>query len=307
MTSYSVFISFKNTYEGKPTVDSEVAEKLYAKLTSLGISTFYSNDTIKSLGASDYTQAIEDALDSATILILIGSRLEFIKKETSSWVYHEWYTYHRAGIHSKKQRIIVPYLSGSISSDDTPLALRDIQTYTLEQNSVDDVVEFVQNFLTAKQHKEEYPNDAKQDAKDKSYKQLKKAKLSAWVNIAIMSFIVIALGITYLVSVAMKSTFWVTSASSLIFLSIVACYPSVCAQIHYGRKIKFMPKAVTAVAIVLLCIPLVGVILFILYIEQDWASITFVLLSTIPPAIAFALSIVYAALMVRKIPVNLKH
>lgn len=52
-----------------------------------GISIFFSDESLTSLGTTHYKEAIDEALDSAEILIVVGTALKNI---TSSWVKYEW-------------------------------------------------------------------------------------------------------------------------------------------------------------------------------------------------------------------------
>ena len=348
MTNYSVFISFKNTYEGKPTVDAELAEKLYTKLTSLGIATFYSNDSIKNLGASEYKESINNALESSSVLILLGSKSDFIKKETAPWVYYEWGKFHSESIHSGDKKIIVPYLSRTISRQETPFELRDIQTFTIENNSIDDVAEFVVNCIAAqqrvtetnietgskafaytvnqssfvdsiamalKQRRDADMDELKRQRKNnivnseiilphKASKRLKSATIAAWFNIAIVSLTLLTVSIMFLVAMGTFVQVW---GLFVLLLTIIACYPSICAVVHYGRITKLMPKAVNAIFITMLCLPAFSLLMAVLDATDIWSmnkTDSFVIVLTVfvlmIPGVTILGSIVYSAIVLRK-------
>ena len=112
MGKKTVFISYKNSDDGKPTEDSKIADALYARLCSIGVNTFYSNITLIETGSSLYKEAIEQALDEATVLILIGTRVDYIE---SRWVKYEWSCFHEDILaEAKPNGIIIPYLSRTI-------------------------------------------------------------------------------------------------------------------------------------------------------------------------------------------------
>ena len=326
MSTHSVFISFKNTFDGKPTADAKIAEELYTQLTQCGIDTFYSNDTIKSLGASEYKQAINNALDNASVLILIGSRLDFIQEETSPWVYYEWEKFHSEYIYNRKQKVIVPYLSESISRKEKPFELRDIQTFTLEKNSIDDVLVFVINSLAAQKRKETKLVDnvvtqSKQQSHvisdevkstnkvadtevlptDKTAKRLKSAKIAAWVNIAIVSLTVL---VDLILCLADESTL-ITFGLTILVFSTVICYPSVSVLIHYGRKLRLVPKALNVVLITLLCMPIMAIIMAFFHTDEAWFYVV-LLIPILAPSVAFLGSIAYSAIVLRKKPSDIK-
>lgn len=148
MEKYTVFISFKNTDNGESTKDSLIAESLYQKLTENNISVFFSNTTLLEKGSSQFKGTIEKALDSAIILVLIGSRTEYIN---SKWVNYEWDTFHNEILsEAKPNGIIIPYLSENISHSEKPMSLRRLETFLIERDNVDDVCSFIRNYMKEK-------------------------------------------------------------------------------------------------------------------------------------------------------------
>ena len=142
-----VFISFKNSdFSGNRTKDSEIAQNLYDELTARGISAFYSNASLMSLGQSVYKRAIDEALECAKVLIIVSSCPEFLNSE---WVKYEWESFHSDILSGmKKNSQIIPYL-GDISRENTPRSLRDFQTFSINSHSVSVVADFAANALAA--------------------------------------------------------------------------------------------------------------------------------------------------------------
>lgn len=140
-----VFISFKNTdADGRSTSDSVLAKELYDRLTARNIHTFFSNSSLLTLGQSVYKRAIDDALETTKVLIVIASSAEFLNSE---WVKYEWESFHQDILSGMKKNCqIIPYL-GSISRENTPRSLRDFQTFHIDSNPVDAVVDFVEHVL----------------------------------------------------------------------------------------------------------------------------------------------------------------
>ena len=306
MTKYSVFISFKNTFDGKPTVDSEIAEKIYDKLMKRGVDTFYSNDTIKSLGVSEYKQAINDALDSSAVLILIGSRLEFIKKDTAQWVHYEWNSFHSECMYSNGDKILVPYLSANISRRDKPFELREIQTFTLENDSIDDMVEFVVNFLKTQQRDEENAAIAQpitsKSTKQKASNPLQRFKMANWINLSTLAFLILACCITLIVSSGLPNAFLAETWFMTVMIFLLACYPCACVLIHFARKLKLLPKALLGIFITLMCLPAVGVILLVVKTYNDWNVILAMVALIGAPTVGIILSIAYSIVVICKVP-----
>ena len=142
----SVFISFKNSQpDGSPTSDSEIAKKLYSKLIQAGISTFFSNVTLMEFGEAAYKDAIEKALDEASVLVVIANNADYL---TSRWIKYEWSSFHEEILSGDKETgAIIPYLHSSIQRKDRPLALRNLETFTTDNDPVDKVVQFIKATL----------------------------------------------------------------------------------------------------------------------------------------------------------------
>ena len=148
MGKKTVFISYKNSDGGKPTEDLKIAEALYARFCSLGVKTFYSNVTLIETGSSLYKEAIEQALDEATVLIVVGTKIAYVE---SRWVRYEWECFHQDILaETKPNGIIIPYLSRNIQRSEKPMSLRNLETFLIEQNPVDELADFVVNYLRAK-------------------------------------------------------------------------------------------------------------------------------------------------------------
>ena len=89
---YDVFISFKATDEyGRVTEDSLLAQELYYYLTkNLGLKVFFSNITLKDKAGQEYEPIIYAALSSATVMVLVGTKPEYVN---ATWVKNEWSRY----------------------------------------------------------------------------------------------------------------------------------------------------------------------------------------------------------------------
>lgn len=141
-----VFLSFKNTDDDQNiTEDAQIANDVYEGLCKAGIKTFYSNITLVEKGSSLYKEAIEEALDESAVLIVIGTEIDYIK---SRWVKYEWSSFHEDILADDKPNgIIVPYISESITRNEKPRPLRNLETFLIEKNTVEELVTFVINHL----------------------------------------------------------------------------------------------------------------------------------------------------------------
>lgn len=141
MINYDVFISFKNSASDQSmTPDHDIAEKLQAELDQRGLNAFFSGTSIIKAGDSEYQRVIDEALDTAEILVVIGTKPSYIR---SKWVEYEWQSFLNdilSGI--KKHSKILTYTSG-VDSRELPRALRLNQNYDMNDKSVQDIADFV--------------------------------------------------------------------------------------------------------------------------------------------------------------------
>ena len=121
---YDIFLSFKDTEDGERTVDSYEAHDIYTHLTKLGYRVFFSRVTLKDKTGSNYEPYIFAALNSAPVMLVFGSKPEYI---TSTWIKNEW-TRFLSRIRNKQKRddalcVIVKGFSPNL----LPKALRNRQ------------------------------------------------------------------------------------------------------------------------------------------------------------------------------------
>ncbi len=131
---YDVFISFKATDEhGRPTEDSLLAQEIYYYLTkNLGLKVFFSNITLKDKAGQEYEPIIYAALSSATVMVLVGTRPEYVN---ATWVKNEWSRYIRmiaAARQKNKSKYIVTALK-TMRPEELPTALAAYQAVDLAQ------------------------------------------------------------------------------------------------------------------------------------------------------------------------------
>jgi len=139
-----VFISFKNSYQGQPTRDREIAENLHKKLDEEGIKAFFSNSTLAEMGESEFKKAIDMALSEARVMIVIGTKMEYVD---SKWVRYEWDTFSQEILNDRKPEgsKIFTYLEG-VSVADLPIGLRNYQTFST-RDQIKNVVKHIKNSL----------------------------------------------------------------------------------------------------------------------------------------------------------------
>jgi len=157
-----VFISCKNLDErGVQTRDSEVAAEVYRFLTAKRLSVFLSAFTLEERGAADYTREIDSALDSASVLLAIGTSVDHLN---SDWVRYEWNSFAndiRSG--RKPTGRIFTYIEG-VPIMALPRTLRESQTIVRGEGSLDRLYNFINNALPPVAEKREREEKARLDS-----------------------------------------------------------------------------------------------------------------------------------------------
>lgn len=85
---YEVFICHKASDEvGERTLDSVIGQDIYDALTKEGYRVFFSRQTLREWGGYDYEPLIFSALKSASVMVVIGTKKEYLD---APWVKNEW-------------------------------------------------------------------------------------------------------------------------------------------------------------------------------------------------------------------------
>ena len=102
---YDVFICYKETDSvGKRTVDSAIANDIYYQLTQEGYKVFYAAITLEDKLGSAYEPCIFAALNSAKVMLAIGTRPEYFN---AVWVKTEWSRYLRL-MKNDRTKLLIP-------------------------------------------------------------------------------------------------------------------------------------------------------------------------------------------------------
>lgn len=126
---YDVFISYKETSEfGERTEDSVIAQDIYTKLTEDGYRVFFSRISLESVLGEEYEPYIFSALNSAKVMIVIGTNPDIIN---SSWVKNEWGRYLQI-MKNSREKILIPCVKG-FSPNMLPEKLRSLQAQDLNK------------------------------------------------------------------------------------------------------------------------------------------------------------------------------
>ncbi|MCL2388442.1 MAG: toll/interleukin-1 receptor domain-containing protein [Defluviitaleaceae bacterium] len=146
---YDVFISFKNSDAmGNKTKDSALAEKCYHYLTNKGLNVFFSDIELEFIGKAQYSNVIDDALDSSQFLIAVGCSHEHLN---SRWVRYEWESFLNDIRSNIKPEGEVFILFQDMRVNDLPRALRQQQAFNAD---TDVSYEKLYNFISSALGKE---------------------------------------------------------------------------------------------------------------------------------------------------------
>ncbi len=152
---FQVFLSFKNTDNGEKTVDSQVAEKLYAYLLGKGVNVFFSNVSLLEFGEAAYKDAIDDALDSVELMVVLGSKAEYL---TSQWCKYEWQSYQQNLLSGIVDGTVVTYL-GNMELHEVPTAIRHYQSFNMDRDPFDKIGDFIIKALEKKRGAPSQPSE----------------------------------------------------------------------------------------------------------------------------------------------------
>lgn len=123
--SYDVFISFKATDEdGGETEDLREMQDLYAFLTERGYKVFFSPVSMRAYAGKSYDAYIFNALDTARVMILYGSRAEYF---SATWISNEWTRYQRRIDRGEKPSGSLILAYKNLIPEDLPRQLRHLQ------------------------------------------------------------------------------------------------------------------------------------------------------------------------------------
>lgn len=143
--NFAVFISYKHKdSENNDTPDKAMAKNLYNALRSRNVSVFFSEMTLKELGTTRYKQMIDSALDQASILIVVCTNIEYVKK---GWVNYEWDSFSNDILSDIKPNGKIFSYIDNVNIHLLPRTLRQQQVFVKNENSLDDICDFIVNAL----------------------------------------------------------------------------------------------------------------------------------------------------------------
>lgn len=140
--SFQIFISFKATEKGVITDDVAKATELYNSLTELGLKVFFSPETLPNGRSGDFQKEIDSALDEAKLLIVVGTKIEYIN---SRWVEYEWKTFNSDILSNVKGEAQIITYTSNIDTKNLPRILRYVQNFNFKDK--ESLLTFASNFI----------------------------------------------------------------------------------------------------------------------------------------------------------------
>lgn len=142
---YDIFISFKDKDDETraETEDSKAANVLYNELVLMGYKVFFSKVTLRDKLGEDYEPYIYAALKSSKVMILVGTKKEYMQ---AKWVRNEWRRFNDMRLNGDRKKIIVAIKD--MSEDDVPYELNTMQFAKLDSMTfLEDIKKNIDNFL----------------------------------------------------------------------------------------------------------------------------------------------------------------
>lgn len=154
------------------TDDLRYARRVYNFLMGRGCEVFLGAVSLPRMGTADYRRAIDDALERADHVVVVGSSPGYI---TSPWVEAEWglfITEKRAG---RKPGNVISMLAGQLDPADLPLSLRGYETIRLDKAGLEKLVHYLP------------PAAATEDADDEASSEEETTLRRAWFTEAVQA------------------------------------------------------------------------------------------------------------------------
>jgi hypothetical protein len=123
---FDVFISCRKTDDdGRSTRDSLLARNVHDFLTARGVRSFLAEETLLSMGQSDYKKVIDEVLDQVSCLVVVATSPENLE---SPWVRYEWDSFFTEILSGAKRGTLLSYLDG-VDIKALPRTLRQNQAF----------------------------------------------------------------------------------------------------------------------------------------------------------------------------------
>ena len=159
--NYDIFISCKSE-------DYPFARKVYQYLREHNYNVFLADTELRKKGNAEYGKIIDEALDSATHMIIIASKPEYIQ---STYVESEWRIFIEEKRSGRKKGNIITIINFNVSL--LPIGLRQYQFFDI--NAYDNIVDYlILNSQIINNDKHEQIEELKQSKKKTNTQTIRK-------------------------------------------------------------------------------------------------------------------------------------
>ena len=143
---FDVFICYKESDEnGQRTRDSLMAQDVYYQLTDQGYRVFFARITLEDMAGKQYEPYIFAALNSAKVMIAIGTKLEYMN---AVWVKNEWSRF-LAMMKKDRNKLLLPCYR-DMDPYDMPEQLSVLQSYDMSKiGFIQDLIRGIKKVLDA--------------------------------------------------------------------------------------------------------------------------------------------------------------
>ncbi len=143
---FDIFICYKESdAEGNRTKDSTYAQDIYYQLTDEGYRVFFARITLEDKAGSEYEPYIFAALNSAKVMIVIGTNAEYLN---AVWVKNEWSRY-LAIMKKDRNKLLLPCYR-EMDPYDMPEALSILQSYDMSKiGFIQDLIRGIKKVVNA--------------------------------------------------------------------------------------------------------------------------------------------------------------
>jgi hypothetical protein len=128
-----IFISAKSS-------DYPYAAELYKYLAQRNRRVFFSDESLPTLGSSDYRKQIDQALEDAQHMVVVTSSRNNVD---SGWVQFEWGSFLNELRSGRKKGNLVTLIVGNASVSEMPLGLRSNQVIVYDQGAFESISKYL--------------------------------------------------------------------------------------------------------------------------------------------------------------------
>lgn len=136
-SSFDVFISARS-------LDDRYAWQVHEFLSSHGLKPFFAPASIPVVGISEYGHVIDAVLSTAEHLVLVASRADYVLRDSSPWVHHEWRTFHNLKLGGLKRGNLLTILCENLRPRDLPVPL-STSYHAIPLAGLEDLLRFMTN------------------------------------------------------------------------------------------------------------------------------------------------------------------